>query len=330
MVSPLPRVAPLPRPVVAGGLVVGILAVSAAAILSRYAMGDEPGVTTAPAGAAPALAVAFWRTALGALALAPFGVRSARRNTVPRDARRQRRLAASGLALGMHFFLFQGALALTTVASAVTLATMSPLFVALGGWWFLKEATPRRMWIGMALTMAGAIVVGVGDASAIELGMRALIGDGMAFGSALAITVYLLIGRVARRDTPTTTYSATVYGWAAAALLPVCLLTGTPLFGYDPTTWLAIVGIVVGPQLLGHTVFNALLSTIPATLVSIVVLSEPVGAGVLAWLLLGELPTPLFAVGAPLVLLGVALATWRSRAPATSSDAPVAIDSDEH
>lgn len=320
---------PLPRPVVAIGLIVGIIAVSGAAILSRYAMGDDPGVITAPAGAAPALAVAFWRTALGALALGPFGVRSARRSGARQTPQRRRQLAGAGLALALHFGLFQGALALTSVASAVTLATMSPLFVALGGWWFLREPTPRRMWAGMALTMTGAIVVGVADANAIEFGMRALVGDGMAFGSAMSITAYLLIGRVARRDTPTTTYSATVYGWAAAVLLPVCLLTGTPLLGYDGGTWLALIGIVVGPQLLGHTVFNALLSTIPATLVSIVVLSEPVGAGVLAWLLLGELPSPFFALGAPLVLAGVALATVRSRAPATASDAPLVVDPEE-
>ncbi len=311
---------PLPRPMVALGLVVGILAVSASAILARYAMGDDPGVTTSPAGAAPALAVAFWRTALGALALAPFAIRNARRRRVPLTPQRHRQMAASGLALGLHFGLFQGALALTTVASAVTLATMSPLFVALGGWWFLKEPTGRRTWVGMALTMAGAIVVGVGDATAIDLGLEALTGDVMAFGSALAVTAYLLLGRVARRDTPTTVYASGVYAWAAIALLPVCLLSGTPLVGFDAPTWLAIAAIVVGPQLLGHTVFNALLSTIPATLVSIVVLSEPVGAGLLAWLLLGELPTALFAVGAPLVLLGVALATVRARAPVVADE----------
>jgi drug/metabolite transporter (DMT)-like permease len=60
------------------------------------------------------------------------------------------------VALGLHFALFQGALALTTVASATTLATMSPVFVGLGAWWLLGEPTARRTWIGMALTVVGA------------------------------------------------------------------------------------------------------------------------------------------------------------------------------
>jgi drug/metabolite transporter (DMT)-like permease len=301
----------LPR----SAVTVGVVAISVSAILSRFAMGTAPEVFTATPGAAPALAVAFWRVALGALVLAPLGWRAQRRHGTRLSRRRHQQLAASGLALGLHFALFQGALALTTVASAVTLATMSPIFVALGGWWLLKEPSDRRTWIGMAVTIVGAVTIGIADVSAVDLGLRALIGDVMAFGSALAVTGYLLIGRVARRSTPSTTYSAIVFGWAAVGLLTVCLLTGTTLTGYDGGTWLAIVGIVIGPQLLGHTVFNALLSTIPATTVSIVVLSEPVGAGILAWLLLAEIPSPWFAVGAPLVLVGVAVATARRRPP---------------
>lgn len=303
-----------PRAVVAGGLLVGVIAVSFSAILARFAMGDDPAVVAGDGTHAPALAVAFWRTVGGAAVLAPFAWRS-RRRTGALALGRGRQLAASGAALAAHFALFQGSIALTTVASAVTLATMSPLFVALGAWWWLGERTRRRTWIGMAVTMVGALVIGLADARAIDLGPSALLGDAMAFSSALAVTGYLLVGRVARRDVPAATYSAVVYAWAAGLLLVLCLALEVPLWGYAPTTWLAIVGILVGPQLLGHTVFNTLLATVPPTVVSVVVLAEPVGATILAWLLLAELPAPLFWVGAPLVLVGVTIATARRRAP---------------
>lgn len=300
------------RGIVIGGLIVGALAVSTSAILARVAMGEEPAIATAAAGAAPALAVAFWRTFGGALALAPLARRQLR--DVPGLGRtRHRQMAASGVALALHFALFLGSLAFTTVASSVTLVTMSPIFVALGGWWFLGERTARRTWIGMAVTIVGAITIGLADAAAIELGPRALVGDVMAFGGALAVTGYLLLGRLARRDVPAAVYSCVVYAWAALVLLALCLALGAPLTGYDGATWLAIGAILLGPQLLGHTVFNTLLSAVPATVVSIVVLSEPVGATLLAWLLLGELPAPLFWLGAPLVLSGVAVATARRR-----------------
>ena len=312
----------LSRGAVMTGVVIGVIAVSTSAILARFAMGEDPGVTQATApGGAPALAVAFWRTTLGAVVLAPLGWRAARRSQTRPTAKEHRWLALSGLALGAHFAGFQGALALTTVASAVTLTTMAPIFVALGGLWFLRERSARRTWLGMALTMAGAVAIGAGDLTAHELGPQALVGDAAALGAAVTIAGYLLIGRMARRRIPATTYSAIVFAWAGAFLLPVCLITSTPLGGFAPLAWLAMLGIVVGPQLLGHTVFNALLSSVSATTVAIVVLAEPVGAGFLAWLLLDELPAAWFWLGAPLVLAGVAIALT-SRRPRTEPPPP--------
>lgn len=295
-----------PRSVVVSGLAVGVTAVSFSAILVRVALGEEPAVDMA-------LAISFWRTVGGAVALAPFALRAARRAEVRMTPTRRKQLAGSGAFLALHFALFLGSLALTTVASSVTLTTMSPIFVALGGMWFLGERTARRTWIGMGITTLGAVLIGFADANAIDLGPKALLGDAMAFGAAIAVTGYMLTGRVTRRDVPAPLYSSVVYAWAGAILLLVCLAVGAPLWGYDAVTWLAILGIIVGPQLLGHTVFNTLLSSVPATIVSIVILAEPVGSTVLAWLLLDELPAPLFWLGAPFVLVGVFVATARRR-----------------
>jgi drug/metabolite transporter (DMT)-like permease len=292
-VSTPPLVRTLPRSAVIAGIAVGVLAVSTAAILIRLAE-------------APSLALAFWRCFLGALALAPFALRH--RGTLALDRAQTKRLVASGLFLALHFALFISALSFTTVASAAVLVTMSPLFVGAGAALFLSEPPSRRTWVGIALAGAGALAVGVADFGAADLGRRALLGDALAFGGAVAVAGYLLLGRLARRHVPVTVYAAAVYGVAAAALLVVCLLTGTPLAGYDAGTWLAIAGLVVGPQLLGHTVFNGLLSTVTATVVAVAVIAEPVGATILAWLVLAELPTPWFWLGAPFILAGVWLA----------------------
>lgn len=301
---------------VVGGLVVGVAAVSTAAPLIRVAIGDPPDLSLA-------LAVAFWRTFGGAVALAPLALRErARDGGRPAAARtrgRRRALAASGLFLAVHFALFLGSVALTTVASAVTLATMSPLFVAIGGRVFLGEPLTRRMALGVGATMIGAVTIGLADASGLALGGRALLGDAMAFMSALAVTGYLLIGRRVRADVPAATYSATVYGWAAVALLALVVAVGAPLGGYPAVTWAAIAGIVLGPQLLGHTMFNTLLARVSATVVSVVVLAEPIGATLIAWVAFGELPPALFWVGAPVTLAGVFVASVRRSAGAAAA-----------
>jgi drug/metabolite transporter (DMT)-like permease len=223
------------------------------------------------------------------------------------------RLLAAGACLAVHFALFNASLSFTTVASSATLVSCAPLFVGLGGR-LLGEPPTHRAWLGIALAVAGAVVIGLGDAGALDLGGRALLGDAMAFAGAAAMAGYLLLGRVARRRLPLPAYAATVYGVAAAVLLPACLLTGAALGGYRAGAWLALAAIVAGPQLLGHTVFNGLLASVSATVVAVAILTEPVGATILAWLLLDELPADAFWLGAPPVLAGIWLAATGERA----------------
>jgi drug/metabolite transporter (DMT)-like permease len=280
---------------VAAWMAVGIAAISFSPILVRVA-------------ALPALALAFWRCFAGAALLAPF----ARRPAGKLGRVEVVRLLAAGGFLAVHFSLWNASLALTSVAASTTLVSCSPLFVGLGGR-LLGEPPGRRAWLGIALAIAGAAAIGLGDAR-IDVGGRALLGDALAFAGSAAMAGYLLLGRAARRRLPVATYAASVYGVAAAVLLPACLLTGSALLGYRAGSWLALAAIVAGPQLLGHTVFNALLARVSATVVAVAILTEPVGATALAWLLLDELPAATFWLGAPLVLAGVWLTVTGERA----------------
>jgi drug/metabolite transporter (DMT)-like permease len=296
-------------PLVGAGIAVGIVAISTSPILVRVAH-------------VPAFSLAFWRCLAGALLLAPFALR-----WVLRTRSRQGPAAAGGVAggrapvrfarfdlvllllsgacLALHFSLWNASLSLTTVASSTVLVACSPLFVGLLAGPLLGEPPSRLGWVGIGLTIAGAAVIALGDAGAVDLGPRALLGDAMAFAGAAAIGGYFLIGRSLRRRLPASAYAASVYGVAALLLLPACLLSGAALGGYPGRSWLAIGGVVAGPQLLGHTVFNALLATLTADTVAVIGLTEPVGATLLAWLLFQELPTVWFWPGAAVVLAGV-------------------------
>jgi drug/metabolite transporter (DMT)-like permease len=276
-------------------MVVGVTAISTSPILIRVA-------------ALPALALAFWRCLAGAAVLAPFVPRRPTDGLTRRDLLQR---AAAGVFLAAHFALWNASLGLTSVGAATTLVSMAPLFVGLGSV-FLGEPPGRLAWAGIALATLGAVVIGAGDAAGFGAGSP-LAGDVLAFAGALAMAAYLLLGRVARRRLPVSTYAASVYGVAAAVLLPACLLTSSDLGGYRAASWLALAGVVVGPQLLGHTVFNGLLGAVSASVVAVVMLLEPVIATALAWWLFSELPGPLFWAGAPMVLAGVWLATTGSR-----------------
>jgi drug/metabolite transporter (DMT)-like permease len=197
---------------------------------------------------------------------------------------------------------------------------MSPVVVGAGSALLLHEPPARSTWAGLVLATAGAVVIAGADLRG-GTGGRALLGDGLAFAAAVAIAGYLLLGRHARRNLPVTVYATWTYGTAAALLLTVCVLAGIDTGvggGYDVATWLAIAGLVAGPQLLGHTVFNLVMARVSATVVAVVIIAEPVGASVLAALLLGETPSGMFWIGAPLVLTGVLLASWPRRGSAGS------------
>jgi drug/metabolite transporter (DMT)-like permease len=288
-------------------MAVGVAAISTSPVLIRVA-------------ALPALAMAFWCCLAGAAVLAPF----APRRTVRLTRTDLLQLAASGVFLAAHFALWNASLGLTTVGAATTLVSSAPLFVGLGSV-LLGEPPARLAWAGIILATLGAVVIGAGDAvldgsvggvrggALGPTGGSPLAGDVLAFAGALAVAAYLLLGRVARRRLPVSTYAASVYGVAAAVLLPACLLTSADLGGYRAASWLALAGVVVGPQLLGHTVFNSLLAAVSASVVAVVMLLEPVIATALAWWLFSELPGPWFWAGAPMVLAGVWLATTGSR-----------------
>lgn len=282
-------------------LVIAILAISSSAVLVRWAE-------------APAVSLSFWRTAVGALVLAPMarwsatpGPRSAHAGSSP--AIPWGPIVLAGLALAVHFATWLASLELTSVGASVTLVSTAPIFLA--GWLAATgRRPPPRALLATALAIAGTVVITGGDALADD---QSLVGDALALVGAAAMAVYLVAGARVREQLSTTAYASRAYLVAAAALLPVALLTGQPLAGYDGGTWLAIAAMVLGPQLAGHTLFNHLLGRLGAVTVALALLVEPAGAAALTWMALGEVPTLAVAIGAPIVIAGLALQVLGNR-----------------
>ncbi len=288
-------------------VVVAVLAVSSSAVLVRWAE-------------APAEALAFWRTAGGALLLAPAAARAARRSgTAGPDRGHWLGIAVAGVALAVHFSTWLASLELTSVAASVTLVTTAPLMIALG-WAAVGRRPPARTWLAIAVALVGVAIITLGDSapgggsSPPDPGL----GNALALVGAGAMAVYLVAGDRVRSGLPTSAYAARAYAVAAVALAGYAAVAGIDLWGYDRTTWLAIGGMILGPQLAGHTVLNLLLARLGSVTVSTLLLAEPVGAGLLVWLLFAEVPPLAAFVGAPLVLGAVAL---QLRTPAAGAAA---------
>ena len=101
-------------------------------------------------------------------------------------------------------------------------------------------------------------------------------------------------------------YAAGVYAIAALTMVPLALVADIGLIGFDRRTWLAIGGMVLGPQLGGHTVLNLLLGRIGSVLVSLSLLTEPIVASIATWIIFEEVPPATAWWGSPIVLFGLA------------------------
>jgi drug/metabolite transporter (DMT)-like permease len=275
---------------------VGVLPVSSAAILIRLAD-------------APALAVAFWRCALGAAVLLPPAL--LRGDKFPRGSDLWVGVA-SGAALGAHFGFWISSLDYTSVAASVVLVSTQPVFVALMAYVLFGERTTPLSFGGILLALAGTAVIAGGG----SVGSAAFFGNALALLGAVTVAAYVLIGRSSRTaGLGVLPYSVVVYTAAALTLLPVALYFEVELWGYSGETWLWLWAITLGPQILGHTVFNWALGYVEASLVSGVILAEPVVSAFLAWLILSEKPGPATVLGGAVVLAGLFLLLKGRRMP---------------
>jgi drug/metabolite transporter (DMT)-like permease len=248
--------------------------------------------------AAPALAVALWRNVLGVAAIAPFAAVTRRAELWAMTWRERRWALAAGVLLAAHFATWVPSLRYTSVASATAIVATQPVWVAL-----IARATghdvPRRAWVGIAVSLVAVVVLTGVDFS---LEPRALVGDLLALLGGVFAAFYTVAGAEVRRTVSTTSYTAVCYSTAAVTLLVGCLVGGVDLWGYDGKTWLQLLALTAGAQLLGHSVFNLVLRTTSPTVVSLALLLEIPGAAAIAAVALGQVP-PLAALPAALLLL---------------------------
>ncbi|HJQ28765.1 MAG TPA: DMT family transporter, partial [Rubrobacter sp.] len=185
---------------------------------------------------------------------------------------------------------------------SVVLVSTQPVFVAILAYLIFGERTTPLSFLGIIVAIAGTAIIAFDR----TVGSAALFGNLLALIGAVTVAVYVLIGRSSRTGgVGVLPYSIVVYTAAAVTLLPVALIFDVRLWGYSEETWFWLAAITVGPQLMGHTVFNWALRYVEASIISGTILAEPVISALLAWLILSERPGFLTLLGGSVVLAGL-------------------------
>ncbi len=277
-----------------------MLAISTGGVLVRLAIAATAGMEINRMGFS--LVIAASRMTIVALLMAPGW-----RSLGPVSATAIRDSVAAGLLLAMHFATWILSLSYTSIAASTTLVTTNPIWVALISWLWWKEAIPRMTWVGIAIAIGGAGLIG--SATVVHGPMaNPLLGNGLALLGAITASLYLLLGREAqRRGLTTRNHILIAYSVAAIVLLPMPMMFGTSYGGYPTITYLWFGLMALIPQMIGHTSFNWAVNQMAPTLVTLVILLEPIGASLLGYWIFREVPSGAMAIGAGVLLSGIAV-----------------------
>lgn len=290
-----------PKVKVLAALLVGITAFGFAPILVRYASDTSP------------LVLVVYRTVFAAAMLFPFWVWL--RSTEQRSGKAKERLwiALSGICLGLHFTFWISSLYYTSVASASVLVTIHPVIMILVERLWYKRSFAKTTWIGVFMAFGGSVFLGISDSQIEQDFSDPLFGNFLALTAAVIFVGYLLIGQKIRKKREWIDYVFPVYFYAAAACLLIAVVMGEDLFDISAIGIWAGAGLAFGPQILGHGSMNYAVKYVSPTLLSTLVLAEPLLASVLAFFLFVELPPLTSIIAMVIILAGVAL-TWRRKA----------------
>lgn len=224
------------------------------------------------------------------------------------------------LAYALTPFLFFLSVELLPVAIASLLAFLAPVLVALWLRYVNHEAVGRSIWLSLVLVVGGLILV-----SQVWSGMT-LNALGVFFGllTAAALAAYLILGEAGarRRDV----MSLAFWGFAIATVtwsilapwwnFPWTLLTATTSL-FDGTVtgipvW-SLVIVMIAISVIPFVLVLMSLQRIGAQRGGILGTTEPLWAALLAFILLGEVLSPIQGLGGLVVLVGVLVAEFASQ-----------------
>lgn len=260
--------------------------------------------------------VAFARLAIASLCFAVMLV--ARRTPLPprRDWPALFALGLIGLTL-YHVSLNWAETRIASGTASIIICLAPAATAALSAWW-IRERLSLRTWTGLAIALAGTVLVVLASGKQVEVDPRAL----LVLVCVLASAVYFVGQRPLSLRLGTLTVTAFTFFAGTLGCLP--FVGGLPqaLHAAPWSHLAALLWLGVAPSFLGYLTWNVAVKRASATRVSSFIYLSPPIALVIGWLWLGEVPSAMELVGGAVVIGGVVLANLRRRpAPAVPAGA---------
>jgi drug/metabolite transporter (DMT)-like permease len=250
----------------------------------------------------PGPASAFYRVLVAGAVLIPWRLARGSHRTL--SDRAIWLAVAGGVFFALDLALWNTAVLSTRAAVASTLGNNTPFFVGIMTWLVLRRPPRASFWIGLALALAGCLLIMSADLRHDGLA-GSLSGDLLALAASVFFAAYLMTTERIRTSMDTLTFSTLAIAGSIVTLFVLCLVLGLPLTGYSPRAWLALAGLGLVSQLVAYFALVYALGHLPATITSVGLLAQVPGTAILAMLLLGEPLTGVQVAGAAVVLAGI-------------------------
>lgn len=235
----------------------------------------------------PSGIVASLRILIAGLVLLPFVAGGVRRTFHDGGVWKLLVLVVPGLLLGLHLQLWVAGVRQTSVATATFIFATNPVLFAIVELAAYRRRLAASDWLALALAAAGGTLL-------LTLGGGGtLAGDALCLASTVVFVLYLLAAEKVSAGTPHPTFLCLIYLAGGLLFLPVALARGATPAWTDGGAWLALLGLVFLPTLVGHGSSTYAVRFFPPILVSFTTLMEPILSSIAAFLVLRERPEPL-------------------------------------
>lgn len=273
-------------------LILGMCGVASAAILARQGL----------AAGGSAVGLSAWRLVVASVCL--ILVQIAYKPAGKLESGDRIRLIIAGLFMAAHFATWIASLQYVSVARSTLLVSTAPVWAGIAGV-FVPSLKPRPIfWLGLAICVVGAYVFTLHSSGTVH-SKAPWIGDVLATIGAICIVPYLVLSQQVQSRTGTLRSITWIYAAAAVFLLALLAAKGEAAPPASAQVWLAILGMALFAQLLGHGMINYSLRFFTTPQIAVSTLAEPVFASALAWIFLRERIGPIEGLGGAILLFGI-------------------------
>lgn len=279
----------------------GIAAVLAATLF--WSFGGVLGKSTN----APGTVVTFWRMWIATFILAGVAAVSGRWPTLSQ----LRRCTLAGVLFGLNICLFFTALERITVANALVIAALAPVLMLPIAIRMLNERL-TALKVGCAAIAVAGVVISVLAAPADDAGgHQVLIGSLLAAVALVLWVGYLAVSKQMRSSIDTVPFMLSVSFIGALAVSVVVVIQRPDLDQVHGAGWVWVVLLAVGPGIGGHGLVVWAQQRVDASVSTVLMQAEPVGASILAALFLDERVTAVQAVSMAVVIAALCVLVYR-------------------